>query len=488
MKRFSLLIALLILIGSFIQANAIEFEVEIEPGNTFVHPDDGLTYYKANTDMYLDIKMANNDGIDWTGFTQTHKFYSTNGDGTAIIWNDGGGAAQAWDDPPGGVPSITGHNGWLDDTPNPGDDGYFGMMSAITTFSWDGSLPDTMSHATASMTGWLGTNTAMETRLRFHFSVPVLGIDPQTDIVEICIDASNHPDPIYTWFFDAPIAVDFGGPYCFKFLAEMETPPTVVAPPLLTTSHSTPFELNCVIQHDEWLPLTGVCAFDENDDPIGTATIFNENYMNWTFDPPCSWINDGLSHSVTFYAECATAGLFCLETPRRDAVLVVTEGQPEIEDYESEVLGLIGETNDVIINLNQFTLDVGIWSYEVDPTPSGTASIEDGVLSFTPNEEDDGMDYTFTVRATDCTGNYDECDVIFWARSEYMCGDPNGDLKVNILDIVFLINAKYKDGPGPGPLEISDVNNDGTVNILDIVRMINFKYKDGPILNCPVWE
>lgn len=65
------------------------------------------------------------------------------------------------------------------------------------------------------------------------------------------------------------------------------------------------------------------------------------------------------------------------------------------------------------------------------------------------------------------------------------CGDANLDGTVNILDVVFLINFKYKEGPVPTRLDLCDVNNDGSINILDIVKIINFKYKDGPALDCP---
>jgi hypothetical protein len=67
----------------------------------------------------------------------------------------------------------------------------------------------------------------------------------------------------------------------------------------------------------------------------------------------------------------------------------------------------------------------------------------------------------------------------------YTCGDVNDDNDVNILDIVFLINFKYKGGPAPELLVTADVNHDGDINILDIVYLINFKYKGGPGLDCP---
>ena len=70
---------------------------------------------------------------------------------------------------------------------------------------------------------------------------------------------------------------------------------------------------------------------------------------------------------------------------------------------------------------------------------------------------------------------------------DYICGDGDGDGVVNILDIVYVINYKYKSGPIPEPEESADVNHDFLVNILDIVYLINFKYKSGPEPECVVW-
>ncbi len=66
-----------------------------------------------------------------------------------------------------------------------------------------------------------------------------------------------------------------------------------------------------------------------------------------------------------------------------------------------------------------------------------------------------------------------------------MCGDVVCDGTVNILDIVFLVNYKFKSGEPPCSMYLADVNNDAAVNILDIVYLINYKFKSGPEPNCP---
>ncbi|MCK4385519.1 MAG: hypothetical protein KAW52_04570, partial [candidate division Zixibacteria bacterium] len=59
-------------------------------------------------------------------------------------------------------------------------------------------------------------------------------------------------------------------------------------------------------------------------------------------------------------------------------------------------------------------------------------------------------------------------------------GDVTGDGSVNIVDVIFLINYLYMEGPVPDPLMTGDVNYDGSVNIIDVIYLINYLYKEGP--------
>ncbi len=74
----------------------------------------------------------------------------------------------------------------------------------------------------------------------------------------------------------------------------------------------------------------------------------------------------------------------------------------------------------------------------------------------------------------------------FWQDFKMPCecepGEADGISPINILDVVYLINYKYKylPPPIPYPLCSGDPNVDCVVNILDIVYLINFKYKSGP--------
>ncbi len=61
----------------------------------------------------------------------------------------------------------------------------------------------------------------------------------------------------------------------------------------------------------------------------------------------------------------------------------------------------------------------------------------------------------------------------------YTCADVDGEPGINILDIVFLLNYKYKGGPAPDPLIAGEIDGIPPINILDIVYLINYKYKSG---------
>ena len=66
----------------------------------------------------------------------------------------------------------------------------------------------------------------------------------------------------------------------------------------------------------------------------------------------------------------------------------------------------------------------------------------------------------------------------------FMCGDVNSDFLINVLDIVYMIDYKFKSGPNPDPQQAADVNHDGLINVLDIVYMIDYKFNGGPEPQC----
>jgi len=63
----------------------------------------------------------------------------------------------------------------------------------------------------------------------------------------------------------------------------------------------------------------------------------------------------------------------------------------------------------------------------------------------------------------------------------YFRGDVNGDKKLSLGDIVYLINYAFKTGPQPYEfIDQGDVNNDDNVDLADIVYLINYLFKHGP--------
>jgi hypothetical protein len=63
---------------------------------------------------------------------------------------------------------------------------------------------------------------------------------------------------------------------------------------------------------------------------------------------------------------------------------------------------------------------------------------------------------------------------------EFFHGDANGDLMVNILDVIYLIQFLYYEGPYPTPYAAGDVDGNVVVNIVDLSYLINYLYFDGP--------
>jgi len=72
---------------------------------------------------------------------------------------------------------------------------------------------------------------------------------------------------------------------------------------------------------------------------------------------------------------------------------------------------------------------------------------------------------------TDADGLGDLCE---------FCGDADNNNGVNLLDVTYLINYLYKEGPAPEQDWLADADGSGGINLLDATFLINYLYKDGP--------
>jgi hypothetical protein len=64
--------------------------------------------------------------------------------------------------------------------------------------------------------------------------------------------------------------------------------------------------------------------------------------------------------------------------------------------------------------------------------------------------------------------------------SDCICGDVNADGGISIVDVVYMINWLFNEGPDLCPEIMGDVNLYRGVGIADIVALINYLFNDGP--------
>lgn len=62
----------------------------------------------------------------------------------------------------------------------------------------------------------------------------------------------------------------------------------------------------------------------------------------------------------------------------------------------------------------------------------------------------------------------------------YKPGDADRDNKVNLADIMYMVNYVFKGGAGPKPGDAGDSNCDDNLNLPDITYLVNYVFKGGP--------
>jgi hypothetical protein len=70
--------------------------------------------------------------------------------------------------------------------------------------------------------------------------------------------------------------------------------------------------------------------------------------------------------------------------------------------------------------------------------------------------------------------------ILFDQRLTKMAGDCNYSGNINLLDVSYIINYRYKGGPAPIPMQSGDTNCDDKVNLSDVSYIINYLYRSGP--------
>jgi hypothetical protein len=125
----------------------------------------------------------------------------------------------------------------------------------------------------------------------------------------------------------------------------------------------------------------------------------------------------------------------------------------------------------------------GILSYlYLSVQDTGAASLDTAIISEGPQTQT-----IFTL--TDFT---EMCPEVVLKSERHLSaqdsppGDANGSGEVNVVDVVFLINYLFRNGPEPAYPPCADPNVDCWVTVSDVVYLINYVLKSGatPHLGC----
>lgn len=191
----------------------------------------------------------------------------------------------------------------------------------------------------------------------------------------------------------------------------------------------------------------------DGDNDLAAAGHYSE-YMGYVN----VFLNNGdgtFSLDSTYWTSTATYSIFASDL----------DGDPDID---------LAVTNQMCENVS-ILLNNGDGTFSSDSTyPVGTwpSSI------FAADFDNDG-----DIDLATANSNSDNVSILL-NQSTSIRGDANRDGKINLDDVVYLINYLFINGPAPSPLWVGDANCDGMVNSTDVVYLINYLFIEGPPPGC----
>lgn len=158
------------------------------------------------------------------------------------------------------------------------------------------------------------------------------------------------------------------------------------------------------------------------------------------------------------------------------------------DDVVTRETGVSVQAQIIISNIGLMSdiYDISVWDqlgWETDPTQTSVqiGPSEDSIMSFTvtlppfPQLASDSL----TLKASS-QGNSDFVDSTgLWVRI-HITGDVNGDAKIDLVDVIYLINYCFKDGPPPHYPEAGDVDCSGLTGLDDVIYLVNYLFKSSP--------
>ena len=73
-----------------------------------------------------------------------------------------------------------------------------------------------------------------------------------------------------------------------------------------------------------------------------------------------------------------------------------------------------------------------------------------------------------------------------WSKKLFLCGDVNNDVaRLNILDLTYLVDYYFRNGPAPIVPETADLDSDGnSATLLDLTLMVDYIFRGGATPTC----
>ena len=458
-------------------------EIQVEPGETFVLP---VSFTCENSVYSLGFAVSIPEGFEVVSVEKTDRVTGTFQYGTpqgtvnVAIYNLSGAAIDGND---GTIVNIT-----LKATENLSGDytftisqGNYGIVGMTGNPQYPEDVSTTVHVNNGPTPGALG-----------YFTMPEIEVAPgETFVLPVSFTCENS---VYSLGFAVSIPEGFE-------VVSVEKTDRVTG----TFQYGTPEgTVNVAIYN-----LSGA-AIDGNEGVIANITLKATENLSGDYTFTISQGNYGIVGMTgnPQYPEDVSTTVHVNNTPTPGALGYFTMPEIEVEPGETFVLPISFTCEDPIRALGIFTtVPEGFEVISVEPTdrvtgnfmyatPEGECNMaiysihderviagNDGVVvNITLKAAEDlSGDYTYTINQSDY-GIVGLADALYpenvsttiHVGTQAVEGDVNGDNKVNISDVTYLINYLLTQGSTGAYMESADVNHDNKVNISDATYLINY--------------